>query len=99
VYHPDHGKKILDKVEEPVKYVGRVEIFTRIDGRNMTMVLAPDKRAQAAARANKAQAADAPTPTASANGSSTPATTGDTATPAPAAPDAPEAPPSTEVSE
>jgi translation initiation factor IF-3 len=49
VYHPDLGKKILDKVEEAVKDVGRVEIFPRIDGRNMTMVLTPDKRAQAAA--------------------------------------------------
>src|SRR3954470_6185333 len=37
VYHPDLGKKILDKVEEAVKDVGRVEIFPRIDGRNMTM--------------------------------------------------------------
>ena len=48
VYHPELGKKILDQVEEAVKDVGRVEIFPRIDGRNMTMVLAPDKRAQAA---------------------------------------------------
>jgi translation initiation factor IF-3 len=50
VYHPDLGKKILDQVEDAVKDVGRVEIFPRIDGRNMTMVLAPDKRAQAAAQ-------------------------------------------------
>ena len=61
VYHPELGKKILDQVEEAVKDVGRVEIFPRIDGRNMTMVLAPDKRAQAdAARAaaNEARAAE-----------------------------------------
>jgi translation initiation factor IF-3 len=57
VYHPDLGKKILDKVEEAVKDVGRVEIFPRIDGRNMTMVLAPDKRAQAAAQKAAAAAA------------------------------------------
>ena len=50
VYHPELGKKILDQVEEAVKDVGRVEIFPRIDGRNMTMVLTPDKRAQAAAQ-------------------------------------------------
>jgi hypothetical protein len=37
-----------------------VEIFPRIDGRNMTMVLAPDKRAQAAKqKADAAAAAEA----------------------------------------
>ena len=56
VHHPELGKKILDQVAEAVKDVGRVEIFPRIDGRNMTMVLAPDKRAQAAARRRKAAA-------------------------------------------
>lgn len=62
VYHPELGKKILDQVEEAVKDVGRVEIFPRIDGRNMTMVLAPDKRAQAAAqKAAAAAAAEADT--------------------------------------
>jgi translation initiation factor IF-3 len=62
VYHPELGKKILDQVEEAVKDVGRVEIFPRIDGRNMTMVLAPDKRAQAAAqKAAAAAAAEAET--------------------------------------
>lgn len=59
VYHPELGKKILDQVEEAVKDVGRVEIFPRIDGRNMTMVLAPDKRAQAAAQKAAAAAAAA----------------------------------------
>jgi translation initiation factor IF-3 len=57
VYHPELGKKILDQVEEAVKDVGRVEIFPRIDGRNMTMVLTPDKRAQAAAQKAAAVAA------------------------------------------
>ncbi len=49
VAHPELGRKILQQVEAAVKDVGRVEIFPRIDGRNMTMVLAPDKKAQAAA--------------------------------------------------
>lgn len=48
VYHPDLGRKILDGVAEAVAHVGRVEIYPKLDGRNMTMVLAPDKRAQAA---------------------------------------------------
>src|SRR3546814_12644327 len=57
VYHPELGRKILDQVEEAVKDVGRVEIFPRVDGRNMTMVLAPDKKAQAAAQKAAATAA------------------------------------------
>jgi translation initiation factor IF-3 len=73
VYHPELGKKILDQVEEAVKDVGRVEIFPRIDGRNMTMVLAPDKRAQAAAQ--KAAAAAAADATASDVPDDTPSTT------------------------
>jgi translation initiation factor IF-3 len=60
VAHPELGRKILEHVEEAVKDVGRVEIFPRIDGRNMTMVLAPDKRAQAAKqKADAAAAAEA----------------------------------------
>ncbi len=59
VYHPELGRKILDQVEEAVKDVGRVEIFPRVDGRNMTMVLAPDKRAQAAAQKAATAAAEA----------------------------------------
>ena len=67
--HPELGRKVLDQVEAAVKDVGRVEIFPRIDGRNMTMVLAPDKRAQAAkqkadaAAAAEAEADEAATPT------------------------------------
>jgi len=57
VYHPELGKKILDQVEDAVKDVGRVEIHPRIDGRNMTMVLTPDKKAQAAAQKAAAAAA------------------------------------------
>jgi translation initiation factor IF-3 len=58
--HPELGRKVLDQVEAAVKDVGRVEIFPRIDGRNMTMVLAPDKRAQAAKqKADAAAAAEA----------------------------------------
>jgi translation initiation factor IF-3 len=47
--HPELGKVVLDKVVDTVAHLGRVEIMPRLDGRNMTMVLAPDKRAQAAA--------------------------------------------------
>ncbi len=47
--HPELGRKILDQVAEAVAEVGKVEIYPRLDGRNMTMVLGPDKKAQAAA--------------------------------------------------
>jgi translation initiation factor IF-3 len=46
--HPELGKRILDEVATDVAHMGRVEVFPKLDGRNMTMVLAPDKRAQAA---------------------------------------------------
>jgi len=47
--HPELGRRILDDVADKVSEVGRVETFPKQDGRNMTMVLAPDKKAQAAA--------------------------------------------------
>ncbi|MBV8959543.1 MAG: translation initiation factor IF-3 [Actinobacteria bacterium] len=49
--HPDLGKQILDRVAEKVSAAGRVESAPKLDGRNMVMVLGPDKRAQQAAHA------------------------------------------------
>ena len=46
VYHPELGKKILDQVAEHVSEIAKVEIYPRLDGRNMTMVLAPDRKKQ-----------------------------------------------------
>jgi len=51
VFHPELGKKILDRVAEHVDGAARVESEPRLDGRNMVMVLAPDKRAKQAAAA------------------------------------------------
>jgi translation initiation factor IF-3 len=48
VAHPELGKKILDHVAETVAHLARVEAYPRLDGRNMVMVLGPDKKAQAA---------------------------------------------------
>jgi translation initiation factor IF-3 len=74
--HPELGRKILDQVAEAVADQGRVEVYPRLDGRNMTMVLGPDKKAQAAAEKRRqaeaegapeaASAADAEAPTAEA---------------------------------
>ncbi|HET9077895.1 MAG TPA: translation initiation factor IF-3 [Acidimicrobiales bacterium] len=44
--HPELGKKILDQVAEQVSTVAKVEAAPKLDGRNMIMVLAPDRRAQ-----------------------------------------------------
>ena len=55
VAHPELGRKILDRVAEEVVHTGKVEVYPKLDGpRNMIMVLAPDKRAQADAK-KKAQ--------------------------------------------
>ena len=42
---------------------GRVEVYPKLDGRNMTMVLAPDKKAQAAHEAERKRKADGETET------------------------------------
>src|ERR1700689_3418450 len=47
--HPELGKRILDHVAETVGDVAKVEAEPKLDGRNMIMVLAPDRRAQQAA--------------------------------------------------
>jgi translation initiation factor IF-3 len=66
VYHPEHGKRILDRIAEQMEGVAKVEAEPKLDNRNMIMVLAPDKRARQAAqsrasnqqRTGKAAAAD-----------------------------------------
>jgi translation initiation factor IF-3 len=42
--HPELGKKILDRIVEQLEGVARVEAAAKLDGRNMIMVLGPDKR-------------------------------------------------------
>lgn len=51
--HPELGRKILDDVAETVAHGGTVEVYPKQDGRNMIMVLAPDKKAQAAWKAER----------------------------------------------
>ena len=61
VFHPELGKKILDRIAEQMEGVAKVEAEPKLDGRNMVMVLAPDKRARQAApksRATNAQRAE-----------------------------------------
>jgi translation initiation factor IF-3 len=42
--HPELGKQILDKVAAQVGPTAKVEAAPKLDGRNMIMVLAPDRR-------------------------------------------------------
>jgi translation initiation factor IF-3 len=51
--HPELGAKILDDVLAVVGPVVKVETQARLEGRNMSMVLAPDKKALDAKRAPK----------------------------------------------
>jgi translation initiation factor IF-3 len=95
VFHPELGKKILDRIADQMDGMGKPESVPRLDGRNMVMVLAPDKRAKqsAASRGPKSSNSDksanhgAPARTTSAEASSTEASAAPTAAPAtPAAP-------------
>ncbi len=42
VSHPELGRRILDNIAERVEDYAKVEVYPRLDGRNMTMVLGPD---------------------------------------------------------
>ena len=43
--HPELGSRILDAVLEQLGEIAKVETQARLEGRNMTMVLSPDKKA------------------------------------------------------
>jgi len=68
VFHPELGKKILDRVAETIGEGAKVEADARLDGRNMTMVLAPDKRVKQAQQQQRTTRTDdvAPSPNGSA---------------------------------
>lgn len=46
--HPELGMKILTHVADEVQSVGKIEAAPKVDGRNMIMVLAPDRKAKPA---------------------------------------------------
>jgi translation initiation factor IF-3 len=53
VQHPELGRKILDDVAELMEDIAILEAYPQLDGRNMTMVLGPDKKAIANLRKEK----------------------------------------------
>jgi translation initiation factor IF-3 len=76
VFHPELGKRILDRIAEQMDGIGKSESVPRLDGRNMVMVLAPDKRArQSAASRGSAQPGDGSNGSAPMNDGSGPPTT------------------------
>jgi translation initiation factor IF-3 len=77
MHHPELGRRILDDVVGAVEHLGKVEIFPRQDGRNMTMVLGPDRKAQAASERARRQTE---------NTGEVPAVAADPAAPRPAEP-------------
>jgi translation initiation factor IF-3 len=91
VFHPELGKKILDRVAQEVDGTARVESEARLDGRNMVMVLAPDKRARQSAEAKSHQgdaetdAPSVPAAAVSSNGADRGSVAGTTSPPSPAA--------------
>ncbi len=62
VFHPELGKKILDRIAEQMDESAKVESEARLDGRNMVMVLAPDKRARQSQAARSAQEPEGSSP-------------------------------------
>ena len=59
--HPELGSKILDQVIEAVGPAAKLDSRSRLEGRSMSMVLSPDKKAQEAikkAAAEEARQAD-----------------------------------------
>jgi translation initiation factor IF-3 len=48
--HPELGTRILDQVIEAVGPLGKIDSQARLEGRSMSMVMSPDKKAAEAAR-------------------------------------------------
>ncbi len=74
VFHPELGKKILDRIADQMDGLGKSESIPRLDGRNMVMVLAPEKRSKAAGSSrsggSKGESRGAEAPTMSTDGTS-----------------------------
>lgn len=59
VYHPELGRRILERVADEVSEIATIEAAPRQDGRNMTMILNPAKK-PTTGRPARAAAASAP---------------------------------------
>jgi len=61
VAHPELGSKILDAVLQQLDGLAKVDTHARLEGRNMTMVLSPDKKQVKKERAERPEADGTPT--------------------------------------
>jgi translation initiation factor IF-3 len=57
--HPELGRKILDQVAGVVDHIANIEFGPNLEGRNMIMVLGPDKKKMAAVKKAREEAAAA----------------------------------------
>ena len=96
VFHPELGKKILDRIADQMEGLGKSESIPRLDGRNMVMVLAPEKRAKPAGSSksggSKGGAPAAPTQTAPEGPAPEPAPAAPTEAPTQTAPEGEQSP-------
>jgi len=84
--HPELGSRLLDSVIAQVDGLGKIETQARLEGRNMTMVLAPEKKvAPKKERSSGDKHVDESAPPAQPAGDSTPAATPAAVAAAPAA--------------
>lgn len=58
VTHPELGRDILQRLEDAVEEVGAVETMPRLDGRQMTMVIAPLRRTRVKEQSGSVDAED-----------------------------------------
>ncbi len=63
--HPELGKKILDRIVEKLTDVAKVESAAKLDGRNMIMVLGPERKAKAKVAEAKTDITEGPNAAAS----------------------------------
>jgi translation initiation factor IF-3 len=87
VAHAELGMKILDRIAEHCADFSKLEAIPRLDGRNMTMVLAPDKRAAQSRSAKGDSQPSASTPPAASVEPEAKATPTEPSTPTPVATD------------
>jgi len=57
ITHPEIGERILRRLAEQVEGIGAIEVPPALEGRNLTMQLAPERKAR---RAREAEAAPEP---------------------------------------
>ena len=72
--HPELGRRILDDVAERVEHLANVEFGPNLEGRNMVMVLGPDKKKLAALKKKQEEEAAAEAALAESDADSTGAT-------------------------